>query len=124
MADPASRALATARASGVSATEPDWSREIPRRWWDPSRRLLSTIRRYQMAQRRGGMLVRRDGQKVLLSIKGTAGDAVFAVLCACGHNIRKILAHLRALLAAVLAMIRQEQFQHHGLATASPRCSG
>jgi IS5 family transposase len=31
--------------------------------------------------------------------KGTVGDAVFAVLNACGHNIRKILAHLRAWLA-------------------------
>jgi hypothetical protein len=24
-------------------------------------------------------------------LKGRIGDAVFAVLCACGHNIRKIL---------------------------------
>lgn len=31
----------------VSATEADWSREIPRRFWDPGRRLLLTIRRYQ-----------------------------------------------------------------------------
>lgn len=34
----------------VSATDPDWSRETPRRWWDPSRRLLRTIRKYQAAQ--------------------------------------------------------------------------
>ena len=31
----------------VSATVPDWSRERPRRWWDPSRRLLRSIRRWQ-----------------------------------------------------------------------------
>ena len=34
----------------VSATEPDWSREVPRRWWDPSRRLIRTIRKYQAAR--------------------------------------------------------------------------
>jgi serine O-acetyltransferase len=33
--------------SGVSAEIPDWSRESPRRFWDPSRKLLATIRRYQ-----------------------------------------------------------------------------
>lgn len=31
----------------VSATEPDWSRETPRAWWDPPRRLLRSIRNYQ-----------------------------------------------------------------------------
>jgi serine O-acetyltransferase len=34
----------------ISATEPDWSRERPRRWWDPSRRLLRALRRYQAAR--------------------------------------------------------------------------
>jgi serine O-acetyltransferase len=33
--------------SRVSAGAPDWSRERPRRWWDPSRRLLRSIRRWQ-----------------------------------------------------------------------------
>jgi serine O-acetyltransferase len=31
----------------VSADVPDWSRETPRRFWDPSRKLLMSIRRYQ-----------------------------------------------------------------------------
>ncbi|MBX9627199.1 MAG: serine acetyltransferase [Gemmataceae bacterium] len=31
----------------VSATEPDWGRERPARFWDPGRRLLRTIRGYQ-----------------------------------------------------------------------------
>lgn len=35
----------------ISATEPDWSRETLRRWWDPSRQLLRSIRRYQAAER-------------------------------------------------------------------------
>lgn len=33
----------------ASATEPDWSREHLTRPWDPSRRLLKSIRRYQAA---------------------------------------------------------------------------
>ncbi|MBC7142974.1 MAG: hypothetical protein H5U18_12620, partial [Rhodobacteraceae bacterium] len=36
-------------------------------------------------------------------LKGTIGDAVFAVLCGCGHNLRKILAHLRALLTVFIS---------------------
>ncbi|MEM6742869.1 MAG: serine acetyltransferase [Pseudomonadota bacterium] len=31
----------------VSATIPDWSREVPRRWWDPSRKFIRSIRRWQ-----------------------------------------------------------------------------
>ncbi len=42
----------------VSATEPDWSRERPRGLWDPSRRLLRSIRRYEAARARGGALSR------------------------------------------------------------------
>ena len=33
------------------------------------------------------------------------GDAVFAVLNACGHNIREILAHLRAWLALIIVAL-------------------
>jgi len=33
----------------LSASEPDWSREQLTRLWDPSRRLLKSIRRYQAA---------------------------------------------------------------------------
>lgn len=31
----------------VSASEPDWQRERPRRFWDPGRKLLKSIRDYQ-----------------------------------------------------------------------------
>ena len=34
----------------VSATEPDWSRERPTKWWDPAKRLLKSIRHYQAAK--------------------------------------------------------------------------
>ena len=49
--------------------------------------------------------MKTDGRLACCPLKGTTGDAVFAVLCACGHNLRKILAHLRALLALLLAAI-------------------
>jgi IS5 family transposase len=38
-------------------------------------------------------------------LKGTLGDALFAVLCGCGQNLRKILTHLRAWLAQIMAVI-------------------
>lgn len=45
--------------ASVSATAPDWSREAPRGFWDPPRRLLRSIRRYQAAQGRGNRLAQR-----------------------------------------------------------------
>ncbi|OLS52546.1 hypothetical protein BV392_11400 [Rhodovulum sulfidophilum] len=38
-------------------------------------------------------------------MKGTLGDALHAVLCGCGHNIRLILTQLRALIAEILRVI-------------------
>ena len=52
--------------------------------------------------------MKTDGRLTRCPLKGTAGDAIFAVLCACGHNIRKILAHLRALLALIIAALLAE----------------
>jgi IS5 family transposase len=49
--------------------------------------------------------MKTDGRLSRCPLKGTIGDALFAVLCACGHNIRKILAHLRAWLAWIVAAI-------------------
>lgn len=40
----------------ISAEVPDWSREYPRQFWDPGRKLLRTVRRYQAWQGRGGIL--------------------------------------------------------------------
>lgn len=34
-------------AGGVSASVPNWKRERPRGWWDPSRRLLRCVRKWQ-----------------------------------------------------------------------------
>jgi IS5 family transposase len=66
--------------------------------------------------------MKTDGRLSRCFLKGSLGDALFAVLCGCGHNIRKTLAHLGALLAAaitiVLAMLRHQHNQQHGFATA------
>lgn len=66
--------------------------------------------------------MKSDGRLARCFLKGTLGEALFAVLCGCGHNIRKILAHPRKLLAAivtfVLAALRQARFQQHSLAAA------
>jgi transposase, IS5 family len=51
--------------------------------------------------------MKTDGRLTRCALKGTLGDALYAVLCGCGHNIRKILAHLRALLAALLDSLVQ-----------------
>jgi IS5 family transposase len=49
--------------------------------------------------------MKTDGRLSRCPLKGTIGDAVFAVLNACGHNIRKILAHLRAWLAWIIVVL-------------------
>jgi len=49
--------------------------------------------------------MKTDGRLARSPLKGTAGDALHAVLCGCGHNIRLILAHLRALLVEFLRRI-------------------
>jgi serine O-acetyltransferase len=42
----------------ISAQIPDWSRERPQRFWDPSRKLLPTIRRYQYWHSKRGIVAR------------------------------------------------------------------
>jgi serine O-acetyltransferase len=40
----------------ISAEIPDWSRETPQRFWDPGRKLLLTIRRYQYWRGKQGLI--------------------------------------------------------------------
>ena len=62
--------------------------------------------------------MKSDGRFARCALKGTLGDALYAVLCGCGHNIRKILAHLRAILLALLAALIQAMGQpDHQLVT-------
>ena len=49
--------------------------------------------------------LKSDGRLSRCPLKGTFGDAIFAVLCGCGQNIRKILAHIRALITAILTVV-------------------
>ncbi|QDA36566.1 IS5 family transposase (plasmid) [Paracoccus liaowanqingii] len=67
--------------------------------------------------------MKTDGRLSRCPLKGTFGDAVFAVLCGCGHNIRKILAHLRTLLAFILAAILQVIRTGNGYLAHGQRCS-
>ena len=52
--------------SNISSTEPDWSREQCRRWWDPSRQLLKTIRNYQRYSTCSGVIARLLLKKIVL----------------------------------------------------------
>ena len=67
-------------------------------------KLIADLRRRSAIEPEIGHM-KTDGRLSRCALKGTLGDALFAVLCGCGHNIRKILAHLRALLALIIAAI-------------------
>ncbi len=67
-------------------------------------RLARLLRRRSAIEPEIGHM-KSDGRLARCALKGTLGDAIFAVLCGCGHNIRKILAHLGALLLALLASL-------------------
>lgn len=45
-----------------SASDPDWSREAIRRFWDPGRKLLRAVRRWQAARQRGARLATKYWQ--------------------------------------------------------------
>ena len=49
--------------------------------------------------------MKTDGRLARCPLKGSRGDAIFAVLCGCGRNLRKILNHIRKLLTLLLNMI-------------------
>jgi IS5 family transposase len=66
--------------------------------------LIADLRRRSAIEAEIGHM-KTDGRLSRCTLKGTIGDALFAMLCGCGHNIRKILAHLRALLALIIAAI-------------------
>ena len=67
-------------------------------------KLIADLRRRSAIEAEIGHM-KTDGRLSRCPLKGTIGDTLFATLCACGHNIRKILAHLRAWLAWIVAAI-------------------
>ena len=83
--------------------------------------LAKALRRRSSIEPEIGHL-KTDGRLSRCALKEPIGDAVFAVLCGCGHNLRKILAHLRAwlaeIIAAVLDLSRAMLDDRHAYATA------
>jgi IS5 family transposase len=78
-------------------------------------KLIADLRRRSAIEAEIGHM-KTDGRLSRCPLKGTIGDALFATLCACGHNIRKILAHLRAWLAWIVAAFlatKADQDQPH-----------
>src|SRR5690606_42150542 len=67
-------------------------------------KLIADLRRRSAIEAEIGHM-KTDGRLSRCPLKGTIGDALFAVLCACGHNIRKILAHLRVLWSLFLELV-------------------
>jgi transposase, IS5 family len=84
-------------------------------------KLIADLRRRSAIEAEIGHM-KTDGRLSRCPLKGTIGDALFAVLCACGHNIRKILAQLRSWLAWIIAALSSAQTppdrQHHTVITA------
>lgn len=64
-------------------------------------KLKALLRRRSAIEREIGH-IKTDGRLSRCPPKGTFSDAIFAVLCGCGHNI---LARHRALLAFIVAVI-------------------
>ena len=67
-------------------------------------KLIADLRRRSAIEAEIGHM-KTDGRLTRCTLKGSIGDALFAVLCACGHNIRKIMAHIRSWLAWFVAAI-------------------
>ncbi len=69
-----------------------------------SRKLKADIRRRSAVEPMIGHM-KNDGKLRRNWLKGTVGDALNVVLCACGHNLRLILKKLRAWLAQCLLFL-------------------
>ena len=75
-------------------------------------KLVADLRRRSAIEAEIGHM-KTDGRLSRCPLKGTIGDALFAALCACGHNIRKILAHLKSWFAWILAAIWAVIYNHN-----------
>ena len=49
--------------------------------------------------------MKADGLLARNWLKGATGDALHAILCGAGHNLRMILTHLRVLYCAFVSML-------------------
>lgn len=67
-------------------------------------KLIADLRRHGSIEAEIGYM-KTDGRLSRCPPKGTIGDVLLAVLCACARSIRKILTHLRAWLAWIIAAL-------------------
>ena len=65
------------------------------------KKLKKLLKRRQVVEPMIGHM-KADGLLARNWLKGALGDAMHAVLCGAGHNLRMLLAHLRVLLLALL----------------------
>jgi Transposase domain (DUF772) len=68
------------------------------------KRLKKLLKRRQVVESMIGHM-KSDGLLAKNWLKGASGDALHAILCGAGHNLRMILAHLRVLYCALLGLI-------------------
>ena len=68
------------------------------------RKLKKLLKRRQVVELMIGHM-KADGLLDRNWLKGALGDAMHAILCGAGHNLRMILAHLRVLYAALVAQL-------------------
>ena len=68
------------------------------------KRLKKLLKRRQVVEPMIGHM-KSDGLLDRNWLKGSLGDAIHAVMCGAGHNLRMILAHLRVLLLAFIALL-------------------
>ncbi|WAC74279.1 IS5 family transposase [Roseateles sp. SL47] len=68
------------------------------------KRLKKLLKRRQVVEPMIGHM-KSDGLLAKNWLKGASGDALHAILCGAGHNLRMILAHLRVLYCALLGLI-------------------
>ncbi|WP_299937949.1 serine O-acetyltransferase [uncultured Pelagimonas sp.] len=48
--------------TGISATDPDWSREKIDRFWEPGKKMIRAVRRYQAARQKEGVLAKMSSK--------------------------------------------------------------
>jgi hypothetical protein len=75
---------------------------VPRR---PNSEICILVKRRQAIEPTIGHM-KTDGLLARNWLKGSEGDAIHAVLCDAGHNLRLILAHLRVLFLALIVQTR------------------
>lgn len=63
---PKNRSIKVEINEDIDWTKPDWSREKPRKFWDPSRKLLKSIRDYQKLKKSGSLYSRLRSKLIVV----------------------------------------------------------